>query len=202
MLLATGPYLNHLAPDRLAARVMPEAVVVGRVSPEEAGRLSDLPSMIYLPADPYKDVYVVPPTRYPDGNWYVKIGGSIPDAAALETVEETREWMSGSDADDQLVWLQTMLESVLPGVPFASFAAKPCLITDTAHGLPYVDEVEERLFVAVGGNGHAAKSADAIGGLAADLVMAGEWQDDVLDPLAFRAVFGQFDPIAGSRHGN
>ena len=202
VLLATGPYLNDLVPRRLAARVVPEAVVLGRVAPREAARLADLPSMIFLPDQPeYEDVYVVPPTEYPDGHAYVKIGGSIVGVGSLETADEKRAWMAGSSANRELPRLRTMLETVLPRVAFEAFSAKPCLITDTAHDLPYVDQVEDGLFVAVGGNGHAAKSSDAIGALASGLVATGEWPDADLDRSAFRAVFGAFDAGTLGRHG-
>ncbi len=203
VLLATGPYLNDLVPQRLASRVVPEAVVLGRVAPAEAARLAGLPSMVYLPDQPgYEDVYVVPPVRYPDGHAYVKIGGSIVGVAAMETADEKRVWMSGLAADQHLPRLRTMLETVLPGVAFESFSAKPCLITDTAHNLPYVDQVEDGLFVAVGGNGHAAKSSDAIGALAAGLVVTGEWPDAALERRSFRAVFGAVQADSVGRHSS
>lgn len=202
VLVTTGPYLNDLLPVHLAARLMPEAVLLGRVSPVEAARLAALPSLIYLPSDPdFDDVYVVPPARYPDGHWYVKIGGSIPGAEPLDSPEEKRSWMAGSDADQQVGWLRRMLEALLPEAAFEGFVAKPCLITDTVHGLPYVDEVEEGLFVAVGGCGHAAKSSDAIGALAAGLVETHQWNDEALDQSAFRAVFGEYEESPTSRHG-
>lgn len=201
VLLATGPYLNDLVPLRLAARVVPEAVVLGRVADDEAARLSELPSMVYLPDLPgYEDVYVVPPARYPDGHAYVKIGGSIVGVGGMETADEKRAWMSGPAADQQLSRLRTMLETVMPGVAFGGFSAKPCLITDTAHGLPYLDQVDEGLFVAVGGNGHAAKSSDAIGALAAGFVATGEWPDAALDRASFRAMFGEFESAMVGRH--
>ena len=60
------------------------------------------------------------------------------------------------------------------------------MITDTPSGLPTVDHLAPGLVVAAGGNGYAAKSADAIGALAASLLLAGEWTDAVLDPAPFR----------------
>ncbi len=203
VLLATGPYLNDLVPFGLAARVVPEAIVLGRVGADDVARLAGLPAAIYLPSDPeYDDVYVVPPARYPDGEWYVKIGGSTVGVEPFTTAEQKRAWMVGNAADAQLPRLRRMLEAVLPDVAFEGFTAKPCLITDTAHDLPYVDEVDDRLFVAVGGCGHAAKSSDAIGALAAGLVATGGWPDDVLVRHAFRAVLGDLAPSGTSRHGH
>jgi sarcosine oxidase/L-pipecolate oxidase len=54
--------------------------------------------------------------------------------------------------------------------------------------LPYVDLLTPRLGVALGGNGYAAKSSDAIGKLAADLVIDGEWTSDLpQEKLRFQA---------------
>ena len=65
---------------------------------------------------------------------------------------------------------------------------KPCLIPDTPTKLPYLEIVEPGLVMAVGGNGYAAKSADAIGALAAGLVRNGEWTDADLDARSFTLI--------------
>ncbi len=203
VLIAAGAYASFLSPQPLAASVAPEAVVLARVSRGVAEDLAGMSSLIYLLDHPeIDDIYVVPPTRYPDGEVYVKMGGSRTGVPRLETGEQMRAWMAGSAAQEQLPAMESILRSLLPDVAFEGFTMKPCLITDTVHGLPFVDEMEPGLFVAAGGNGHAAKSADAIGALAADLVSTGGWNDPDLDPHAFRAVYGEFRPGEGSRHGN
>lgn len=203
VLIAAGAYASFLSPQPLAASVAPEAVVLARVPPAAADHLAGMPSLIYLLDHPeIDDIYVVPPTRYPDGRVYVKMGGSRAGVPRLETSEQMRAWMTGRSAEDQRPAMESILRTLLPEVAFDDFTMKPCLITDTVHGLPFVDEMEPGLFVAAGGNGHAAKSADAIGALAADLVSTGGWNDPDLDPHAFRAVYGEFRPGEGSRHGN
>jgi sarcosine oxidase len=204
VVLATGPYLQDLHQRELQACVRPEAVILGQVSEPEAQRLSSLPAAIYLLDHPgIDDVYIVPPVRYPDGEYYIKMGGSDVAASVLTTTAEKHAWMSGDSANTQLPVMREVLTAVLPGVEFESFEMKPCLITDTPSGLPYVDQLGDDLYVAVGGNGHAAKSADAIGALAAGLVTgAGAWSDDELERTQFRARFGHWTPRAGSRHGN
>lgn len=202
VLISTGPYLNDLLPEKLAARVVPEAVLLAEVSDQEGARLAELPSFIYLLDHPiHDDVYVVPPARYPDGRMYLKLGASIAGAETLTTNDEKNGWMTGDAADAQLDWMRDVLLTVMPGVRFESFSMKPCLITDTIHGLPFIDQVDDGLFVAVGGNGHAAKSADAIGALGSQLALNGRWTDTELDASAFAAVFGEFEPELGSRHG-
>ena len=44
---------------------------------------------------------------------------------------------------------------------------------------PYVDKVVEDYFLAVGGCGHAAKSCDEVGRVAASLAANGEWVSKV-----------------------
>ncbi|NNF54119.1 MAG: FAD-binding oxidoreductase [Acidimicrobiales bacterium] len=203
VLLATGPYLDTLHSFRVEACVRPEAVILGQISDREADRLSDLQSVIYLlDHRSMDDIYVCPPVRYPDGRFRIKMGGSRVDARTLETSEAKRAWMAGNDADTQLPVMTEILTTILPDVAFESFEIKPCLITDTSSGLPFVDRIDENLFIAAGGNGHAAKSADAIGALGATLVLNdGEWTDLELDRDQFGFRRGQWSPTDGSRHG-
>ena len=204
VILATGPYLQDLHGSELQASVRPESVILGLVSDSEARRLSSLPAAIYLlDHSEIDDVYIVPPVRYPDGQHYIKMGGSNITASVLSTTAEKQAWMSGTGADRELPVMSEILTTLLPDVKFQGFQMKPCLITDTPSGLPYIDRLDDGLFVAVGGNGHAAKSADAIGAIAAGLVMnSGEWTDRELDRDQFAAQFGRWVPRAGSRHGN
>ncbi len=202
VVVATGAYGNQLIPDPLAMAVRPEAVVLGEVSEQAASEL-DFPSFIYLLDNPdLDDVYVVPPTRYPDGRFYIKLGGSRARASTFSDLGDMASWMQGRAADDQLEIMSNVLTQVLPDVAFLSWQVKPCLITDTASDLPFIDHVEPGLVVAFGGNGHAAKSADAIGAIATTLSINGTWTDSELDATLFNAQFGTYQPPTGSRHGN
>ncbi len=93
--------------------------------------------------------------------------------------------MAGTDHERWLPELRGLLEDLVPGVRAEAWTTKPCMITDTASGLPPVDHVAPGLVVAAGGNGYAAKSADAIGALAATLLHEGAWTDPVLAPAPF-----------------
>lgn len=199
VLISTGAYGNDLLPEPLAMSVRPEAVILAEVREP----ISDMPSVIYLLDSPhFDDTYFVPPVRYPDGKWYLKMGGSHASAGVFETESEMNAWMRSDQADAQLDQMRAIVESVLPDLDVMSWHMKPCLITDTQSGLPYVDELEEDLFVALGGNGHAAKSSDALGALAANLVETGAWNDSELDQAAFAAIKGTWQPGPGSRHGS
>ncbi len=204
VLFCTGPYHQGLHGHTLEATVRPEAVILGEVDETEALRLADLPSAIHLLDHPdLDDVYMNPPIRYPDGRWYLKMGGSHSGAGFLETDEAKRAWMSGDAAEDLLPTLRDVLVARLPDVEFRSFSVRPCLISDTASHLPYVGRLpDEGSWIAAGGNGHSAKSSDAIGSLAARMVLAGGWPDGELLEDAFRPRLGVWRPGEGSRHGN
>ena len=57
--------------------VVAETVVMARVSTEEQLRLAGLPSIIV--DGPQDHLYIVPPTEYPDGHVYVKLGATRHD---------------------------------------------------------------------------------------------------------------------------
>lgn len=203
VLVSAGAYTNHLVPTPLAVALRPEVVVLGEVSEAEAERLADMPSFIHLLEHPdLDDVYVNPPIVYPDGKTYIKIGGSHQHAAVLTDPASINEWMSGDVPARSLEMLRDVLTSVLTDVEFLGWQAKPCVISDTPTGLPYIDRLENGVTVAFGGNGHAAKSADAIGAIGAQLALTGEWPDKELAASLFHAQFGTFEPGPGSRHGN
>lgn len=201
VIVATGAYGNDLLPEPLAYRVAPEAVILGEVDVDASPRLAELPSLIYFLDHPeYDDAYAVPATTYPDGKQYIKLGAAHTGAGELQTNEEKHAWMTGRTADAQLDSMRGILQGIFPAVEFAGFTIKPCLITDTSHGLPFVDQLDFGLYVAFGGNGRAAKSSDAIGKLASDLALHGRWTDPQLDSAAFRVDMGRYEPKPGSRH--
>lgn len=207
VLVATGAYTNSLLgrwlDEPLAMAVRPEVIAMGRISEAEAERLTAMPSIIYLLDHPeLDDVYIVPPALYPDGHWYIKIGGSHRLAGIFDDDATMNEWMSPGTADQHMDALRGVLIDVLPEVDFVAWRTRPCLISDTTTGLPYIDTIAPGLTVAVGGNGHAAKSADAIGALGAGLALNDHWVDDQLPASDFAVHYGRYVPPEGSRHGN
>jgi len=187
VVLAAGPHADEL--NGLSRRplidVVAETVVLARVSAEEQQHLKGLPSIIV--DDVADHFYIVPPTIYPDGQSYVKLGATR-HAPSVLTPEQRRQWMTGTQHEADLDWLRALLLSVLPGLHAEDWSTKPCLIPDTPTKLPYIEIVEPGLVMAVGTNGYAAKSADAIGSLAAGLVTNGRWTDAELDHASFRLI--------------
>jgi sarcosine oxidase len=188
VLVAAGPHADEIGglPRRPYLDVRAETVLLGRVSRAEQLRLDRLPSIIV--DDPAHDhLYIVPPTAYPDGHAYIKLGATHHEERLLSPPQRA-EWMRGDRHAEDLGWLQGLLVRVLPGIDIEDWLTKPCLIPDTPTKLPYLEIVEPGCVMAVGGNGYAAKSADAIGAIAAGLVSNGKWTDAELDAGAFALI--------------
>jgi len=187
VVIAAGPHADEVVglPRTPLIDVVAETVVMARVSTEEHLRLAGLPSIIIDGAEDH--LYIVPPTEYPDGHVYVKLGATRHDRWIL-TADERREWMTGTFHAADLDWLHGLLVGALPGLHAEGWSTKPCLIPDTPTKLPYLELVEPGLVMAVGSNGYAAKSADAIGALAAGLVVNGHWTDPELDEQSFKLI--------------
>jgi glycine/D-amino acid oxidase-like deaminating enzyme len=186
VVIAAGPHADELTGmPRPLIDVVAEAVLLAEVSPAEQHRLVGLPSIIVDDVDEH--LYIVPPTEYPDGRVYVKLGATRHDPRVLSP-NERREWMAGTQHEADLDWLRGLMLGVLPGLRVESWSTKPCLIPDTPTKLPYLEIVDPGLVMAVGTNGYAAKSADAIGALAAGLVCDGKWTDPDLDEQSFKLI--------------
>jgi glycine/D-amino acid oxidase-like deaminating enzyme len=115
------------------------------------------------------------------------MGATLRSRRWLDDAEARQAWMSGDAHTTELPALRALLEGLVPGLDAERWETKPCLITDTASGVPVVDHLCPGLVLAAGGNGFAAKSANAIGALAARLVVDGRWTDPDLDQRVFAA---------------
>lgn len=180
VIVAAGAYTGFLAAGVDEVPIVPttEAVVLGEISEATSGRLTGLPSVIrQSDAGGFVDVYLVPPIRYPDGRWYVKLGAETEHDVTVDDPEAVRRWMAGDEAATRRDILVECLTGMLPDVDFVGFAVEPCIYARTPTLLPYVDHLDQRVVVAAGGNGRAAKSADAIGSLATRLALTGDWDD-------------------------
>ncbi|HZX56682.1 MAG TPA: FAD-dependent oxidoreductase, partial [Ilumatobacteraceae bacterium] len=187
VVIAAGPHADEFGglSRQPLIEVVAETVVLAQVSSAEQQRLAGLPSIIV--DDVADHFYVVPPTEYPDGNCYVKLGATRQPRRVLSP-EERRQWMTGTGHEADLDSLRGLLLRVLPGFRAESWLTKPCLVPETPTLLPYLEIVEPGLVMAVGTNGYAAKSADAIGAVAAGLVRNGHWTDAELDEDLFRLI--------------
>lgn len=187
VLLATGAFSNAyplLSPPP-ALRIKTETVIMARLTPGNMTQ-DKMPALIYQIDHPVlSDIYLLPPLRYPDGHVYVKMGCNTNQDRTVTTLAEMREWIVRGKSETILPVLQAVLKELLPDLRPAAYTTHRCLIAYTAHGKPYIDAFSAGIFTAIGGNGVAAKSSDALGRLAADVVQNGRWTDS-LDPNLFR----------------
>jgi glycine/D-amino acid oxidase-like deaminating enzyme len=184
-LAATGGFANvhQVLPRPLDIVVKARTIVLAEIPSAALERLSAMPSLIVDGTAPLGDPYILPPIRYPNGRWYIKLGtGEL--GRQLTTLDELGDWFRSPGADEDRELLTQTVVSLIPDLDGASIHTDTCVVTATASGYPYLDQIaDSRLYVAVGGNGKAAKSSDEIGRLAAELVLAGEWRDDLPAPV-------------------
>lgn len=187
---ATGELLAPLLGAQLHLEQQAHTTVLAELDEAQATGLAGMPSLIWpLVGHPVlPSVYTTPPARYPDGRWYLKVGGPIHTPLLLHTPDDVRRWFHSPGNPVEIEALQGVLCTLVPGLEARGWTTKPCVNTYTAHGRPYVDQLDAGVFVCTGGCGAAAKSSDAIGALGARLARQGTW-DDPLPAAAFRAVF-------------
>ena len=188
ILVAAGGFTRDsgLVPRTLDVDVLAVNVVYIELTESEAGDLSDLPSMIYMTGRPNDSCYIVPPVQYRDGKYRMKIGGSE-GHASLRGMEEIKAWFRGSGTPAERDRLWAKIRATIPrlrSVPDERVTLGTCAVSKTPTELPYIDMVDERIGVATGGNGLAAKSGDEIGRLGALTLLEVTWDSDI-DPGLF-----------------
>ncbi|MCC5871403.1 MAG: FAD-binding oxidoreductase [Gammaproteobacteria bacterium] len=158
-------------------------VLLARVDAELAAQWADMPSLIRVdPGADLPDIYLLPPVRYPDGEHYIKIGTGAIDHP-LHDLDSLQRWFREPPVADDAERLAGALFELLPELTGAELRNDTCAVTLTPNGYPILDWVEpDRIAVACGGNGKAAKSSDEIGRLAA-LLVTDRWEDAELRTL-------------------
>lgn len=182
VLIAAGAFTNGLLDSRqLDLRPRAATTLLARIDESEARRLSGMPSVIYrLEENPdLYSIYALPPIHYPDDQIYLKIGGTFHQPHWFADQQALRQWFKGQGESHwhDLLW-QTLC-GMIPDLRTSHTHTRPCAVTYTAHGQAYIDQIEDQLFVAVGGCGAAAKSSTEIGRIAAGLVQNERWTYDV-----------------------
>jgi sarcosine oxidase len=189
-LVATGGFSNveDLLPRPLDITVRARTIVLAELVDADVDRLSRMPSVIYRPHDATRGCYLLPPIRYPDGKWYLKIGGRSDDQA-LSSLADLQGWFRGTGDPETAQHLIDRLHTIVPKLRPAAIHTDSCVTTHTPTGHVYADRLDGGpLGVLVGGNGTAAKSADELGRLGALMMRHDEWAYDI-PPDRFTARF-------------
>ncbi|HEV8083691.1 MAG TPA: FAD-binding oxidoreductase [Chitinophagaceae bacterium] len=175
VLVAAGAFTNSfsLLDKKLDFKLKSETTIWVKLNSKEAMRLSKLPSLLYeIDTPEIKNIYLVQPVEYPDGNYYLKMGANIPEDNYFENLEDIQNWFRTADNNGNLKILQQALLKLLPRINVEEFTTKKCIVTRTPHGKPYVGAVNDTgLFVAAGGNGYGAMCSDALGKIASHLLV-------------------------------
>ena len=190
VLVTVGSFTNcfNLFPHKLPLQSETEIFVLGCVSSTEADRLSGMPNISYFTEDAViRDIYMAPPVRYADGNFYVKMGANTPTDYHPNNLAEIQDWFRHGKSDVHLGDFERVLRAIVPQVEFLSFQTKRCILTRTANKYPIINQITDRSYVASGAHGSGAKSSDTMGRLAAGLLTGGRWLPGIPRDL-FRVV--------------
>ncbi len=190
VLVTVGSFTNcfNLFPHKLPLQSETEIIVLGRVSSTEADRLCGMPTISYFTEDAViRDIYMAPPVRYADGNFYIKMGANTPTDYHPNNLAEIQDWFRHGKSDVHLGDFERVLRAIVPQVEFLSFQTKRCILTRTANKYPIIDQITDRSYVASGAHGSGAKSSDTMGRLAAGLLTDGRWLPGIPRDL-FRVV--------------
>ncbi|NKL06709.1 NAD(P)/FAD-dependent oxidoreductase [Rhizobium leguminosarum] len=173
VLLAAGGFsiAENLLPQPVAMTVYARTVTLFEVSDADAARLAAMPSLILRA--PGIDIYLLPPIRYPDGKFYLKIGGD-PDDLALRDDTEMRAWFKTEGRDTVRAHLKRIVEGLVPDMVPLSISTAACVVSHTESGYPMIGySSSPEIAVLTGCAGTSAKSSDEIGRLGAELLLSG-----------------------------
>ncbi|MFI0923410.1 NAD(P)/FAD-dependent oxidoreductase [Streptomyces sp. NPDC021012] len=187
LLIAAGSLVNHNnalpRPYRLDLQTFTEPNLLYEVADRHLPALQDLPTVVTIDPEDSGDAnlsaYLLPPLRYPDGRWYLRIGPAMqPAVRELRTTDEIHTWYARQRiTPQQSALLSRMTKVLLPGLEPVSVREACCVVDKTPTRYPYLGHLDKdkSLTVAVGGNGHGARGSDEIGRLAATLVLGDRW---------------------------
>ncbi|MEO6844961.1 MAG: FAD-binding oxidoreductase [Ginsengibacter sp.] len=174
VLLSPGAFINSfdLLKRKLLLRIKSETTIWAKVSADTASRLSKMPALLYNISEPdIQEIYLVRPVEYPDGNFYLKMGANFPGDINFNNLNEIQDWFKDENGGGNLKIAEAALMHLIPNLLIEACYEKKCIVCYTQHGKPYIGEVDDKIFVAAGGNGYSAMSSDALGKIAAALLL-------------------------------
>ncbi len=193
VLVAAGAFTNRpgLLDRALRLRLKTETVVFAEIGPAQAAKYAQVPPIHYdnEPGE-VAEIYTTPPVESAAGRWRLKLGANTTRDHWLAGTDAAADWYRNQPGvATPLKFLRDAMLELYPGLESTVWTTERCVITYTAHGHPYIDTVvPDRVFVAAGGNGGAAKLGPALGHVAARLSLEGTWSSD-LPADWFRAVY-------------
>lgn len=175
VLVAAGAWSEFLLNQSFGFELKPRTILLARLSTEETARLADIPAVILYHDDPGRitdGFYMLPPIRYPDGHYYLKIGCHLRDLRSPTSATELNNWFKSMGSTREAAGLKEAIYNIVPGLQAEEIIYRSCVVTGTPDGNPLWQELEkDRLYICAGGNGAAAKSSNEIGRRAAMMTM-------------------------------
>ncbi|MBU53204.1 MAG: hypothetical protein CL920_31295 [Deltaproteobacteria bacterium] len=188
VLVAAGLFSHFmdLLPGTLDVVLESETIILAEVTPQIADEMKTLPSLLYEIDEPlFNGVYLIRPLQYPDGRYYLKMGCNLEGDQFFTSLDEIKRWFVKGDSEAQHHLLREVLALVMPTLPIVSSRTGRCAIVRTAHRKPFIGQVDDGLFLTMGGNGYGAMCSDGLGFVASTLVQTGRLPEG-LDEAAFK----------------
>jgi sarcosine oxidase len=186
VLVAAGAYVNSFGffVEPLPVVSTGITALFFEVDDAAAEALDGMPGILWYPAGGRAHfLYTVPPTRYPDGKVYFKIGG-YRESGPLHSEAEITRWHRTDGGHLEADMLRAWVGAHVPVLAGRDTHAVGCVVTDTASTFPMLREVVPgRVSVATGCAGAAAKSCDEIGRLAALVAVGAAWDSPLPQAL-------------------
>ncbi|MDE1992632.1 MAG: FAD-binding oxidoreductase [Rhizobiaceae bacterium] len=179
-MIATGGFsiAQNLLATPVEMKVFGRTITFFEVSEADAMALATMPSLITKDPEDEDSIYLLPPIRYPDGKFYVKIGGD-PDDMAMGSDAELRSWFRTDGRQPVREHLERIMGDIVPDLKPLSISTSSCVTSFAPSGYPMIGYTSSpHIAVMTGCNGTSAKSSDEIGRLGAELLFEGRIKDD------------------------
>ncbi len=181
VLVTAGSFVNffNLSKQKLNLKIKNEVVLLAKVGYEQAMALAGLPALLYeINNDELDGIYLIQPVKYPDGNYYIKMGCNLPEDIYFENIEQVQNWFRIGNSDRFIERMKNALTAILPDIVVEEFTTQRCIINRSIHGRPYIGQTTQHgLYVASGCNGYSAMCSDAIGNVTSYLIVNGVFPD-------------------------
>lgn len=177
VLVAAGGHTQSLLGRSFGATVYARTVALFRLDAVELQRLAGMPSMLCI-GPKGDDPYILPPVLYPDGHYWLKLGGDPVDVA-LDSEADIRGWFRSGGSIAVADRLETQLLERIRDLTFVERRVVPCMTTYGKTGLPHIGPLSDRVSVAFCCYGRSAKCSDELGRLGA-MALLGETRAELV----------------------
>lgn len=176
VLICTGAFHNFFEFNTEPAPLIlkSETILLAELDAQTALQLQTLPSLIYdITTNDYDEIYLVKPLLYPDGKYYLKLGANLSSDKYFTSLNEVKDWFCSNSSLVHQKLYEDIFKDLFPALVPLSFKTKHCIIERTISKKPFLKGNGNNIFTCTGGNGYGAMCSDAVGKMAAEMVMAG-----------------------------